>query len=228
MRRTGRTGSGRPSPCGSRKDAARRASARFSRRAHRGERVCGAGKQTRRRLVLAQRRPVLDARGGDEMDLRGLAAHRAGCRARRRWRRSSPPPWRGAWPCVLDQILGLGGEADDEARALGSRRWRWSRECRGSSASLSAVSTWFCFFNFCVASSAARQSATAAAQMAMSAGSAASVAASISCAVSTFTTVTPAGSGSATGPLTSVTSAPSAAAALAKAWPCLPEERLAI
>src|SRR5262245_24604796 len=74
-----------------------------------------------------------------------------------------------------------------------------------------------CFLSLWVASSAARQSATAAAQTAMSAGSASSVAAIISCAVSTFTTRTPSGSGSVTGPLTSVTSAPSAAAARASA-----------
>ena len=39
---------------------------------------------------------------------------------------------------------------------------------------------------------------------------------------------TPAGSGIATGPETSRTSAPSRASAAAMAWPCLPEERLAM
>ena len=73
-----------------------------------------------------------------------------------------------------------------------------------------------------------RQSATAAAKIATSAGSAASTAASISRAVSTCTVFTPAGSGNVTGPETSVTSAPAAAAARAMAWPCLPEERLAM
>ena len=51
---------------------------------------------------------------------------------------------------------------------------------------------------------------------------------SISRAVSTLTTFTPAGSGRLTGPDTSVTSAPAAAAAAAMAWPCLPDERLAM
>jgi hypothetical protein len=75
---------------------------------------------------------------------------------------------------------------------------------------------------------AARQSATAAANTATSAGSAFVTAASMSCAVVTLTTATPGGSGRLTGPDTSVTSAPAAAAAAAMAWPCLPDERLAM
>ena len=63
---------------------------------------------------------------------------------------------------------------------------------------------------------------------AMSAGSAASQAASISRADSTRRTVTPGGSGTATGPETRVTRAPSAASAAAMAWPCLPLLRLAM
>ena len=39
---------------------------------------------------------------------------------------------------------------------------------------------------------------------------------------------TPGGSGTVTGPETSTTSAPEAAAAAAMAWPCRPEERLAM
>src|SRR5262245_24727642 len=74
---------------------------------------------------------------------------------------------------------------------------------------------------------AVRQSATAAANTATSAGSALVTAASMSCAVVTLTTATPGGSDTFTGPETSVTSAPAAAAAAAMAWPCLPEERLA-
>ena len=41
-------------------------------------------------------------------------------------------------------------------------------------------------------------------------------------------TATPAGSGTDTGPLTSVTRAPSSASAAAIAWPCRPLERLAM
>ena len=84
------------------------------------------------------------------------------------------------------------------------------------------------FLIFSLASAATRQSATAAAKMAMSAGSASRTASSISRAVSTRTTFTPAGSGRLVGPLTSTTSAPSAAASAAIAEPCLPEERLAM
>src|SRR5262249_46470341 len=75
---------------------------------------------------------------------------------------------------------------------------------------------------------AVRQSATAAAKTATSAGSAFVTAASMSCAVVILTTATPGGSGRLTGPDTSVTSAPAAAAAAAMAWPCLPDERLAM
>ena len=71
------------------------------------------------------------------------------------------------------------------------------------------------FLIFCPCSVAARQSATAAAMTATSAGSALRTAASMSRALSTWTTVTPGGSGIATGPLTSVTLAPAAAAAAA-------------
>src|SRR3954452_21249410 len=75
---------------------------------------------------------------------------------------------------------------------------------------------------------AVRQSATAAANTATWAGSAASTAASMSRADSTFTMLTPRGPATFTGPETSVTAAPAEAAASAMAWPCLPEERLAI
>ena len=71
------------------------------------------------------------------------------------------------------------------------------------------------FFSFCTTSPAVRQSATAAAKMPTSAGSAASTAASMSRALSTRTVFTPGGSGRLTGPDTSVTLAPAAAAARA-------------
>src|SRR3984957_6299637 len=85
-----------------------------------------------------------------------------------------------------------------------------------------------CFLILLSLGRSARQSATAAANTATSAGSACSTALSICCAVSTFTTDRPGGSGRLTGPDTSTPSAPAAAAAAAMAWPCLPEERLAI
>ena len=82
------------------------------------------------------------------------------------------------------------------------------------------------FLILALAGLATFQSATAAAKTATSSLPAARQAASIWSAESIFTTVTPAGSGTVTGPLTSVTSAPSCARAAAMAWPCLPEEWL--
>ena len=74
------------------------------------------------------------------------------------------------------------------------------------------------FFSLRAAASRGRMSATAAENTATSAVANASWAAeSISRAVSTCTVRTPSGSGSATGPDTSVTSAPRAAAARARA-----------
>ena len=84
------------------------------------------------------------------------------------------------------------------------------------------------FLIFCSPALATRQSATAAAKMPISAGSAFSTASSISRALSTCTIVTPEGSGKVTGPEIRVTRAPASAAAFAMAWPCLPEERLAM
>src|SRR3569623_2910452 len=94
------------------------------------------------------------------------------------------------------------------------------------SASSGVVAPGF-FLIFCSPALATRQSATAAAKTAISAGSAVSTALSMSRADSTWITVTPAGSGSVTGPLTRMTSAPAAAAAAAIACTCFPEERLA-
>src|ERR1044072_747644 len=84
------------------------------------------------------------------------------------------------------------------------------------------------FCSFCSPASAVRQSATAAAKMPTSAGSADSTARSMSRALSTWMVLTPAGSGKFTGPVTSVTVAPAAAAARAIACPCFPEDRFAM
>ena len=95
----------------------------------------------------------------------------------------------------------------------------------GASSSAGGAAPGF-FLILAVAGRAAFQSATAAAQTAMSTVPAARQAASIWSADSTWTVRSPGGSAMATGPLTSVTSAPSRARALAMAWPCLPEEWL--
>ena len=73
------------------------------------------------------------------------------------------------------------------------------------------------------------QSATAAAQTATSAGSAASAGREHLLAPSPHGAhVTPGGSGSPVGPATRTSSAPRRARAAAMAWPCLPDERLAM
>ena len=113
-------------------------------------------------------------------------------------------------------------------RAAARRGARPSRGCRDSRRGRARAVPRPSFFIFWSAGRSTRQSATAAAKMPISAGSAASTAASISRALSTRTVLTPGGSGIATGPDTRVTSAPASAAARAMAWPCLPEERLAM
>ena len=129
---------------------------------------------------------------------------------------------------MREDIFGLGGETDDEARPAGSAlrdggenvRIFGQREVRRSGRT---------FLIFCTAAVATRQSATAAVAMKISAGKAASTAASISRARSRHApSRRRADRADATGPLTSVTSAPAAAAAAAMAWPCLPDERLAM
>ena len=109
----------------------------------------------------------------------------------------------------------IGPAADSVARISGF----------GTSSSAGAPAA---FFSLPTAGAATRQSATAAAHTATSAGSAAWHAASIAAAVSTATTAAPAGSGSATGPRTSVTRAPSDTSAAAIACPCCPELRFAM
>ena len=128
---------------------------------------------------------------------------------------------------MMQEVLGLGCEADDESGPPLPARGDVGEnigildepELRGAPP--------FCFLILPPAAST-RQSATAAAPMKTSAGKAALTAASISRAVSMRRVSTPAGSGRLTGPVTSVTRAPACAAAAAIAWPCLPEERLAI
>ena len=84
------------------------------------------------------------------------------------------------------------------------------------------------FLIFSGAKSLVRQSATAATMTAASTGNAALTAAAISSALSTSIRSTPGGVASATGPETSVTRAPAAAAAAAIAKPCFPLDRLAM
>src|SRR6266700_3046305 len=107
-------------------------------------------------------------------------------------------------------------------------RWATSARMSGFSTSLKVGAAPFDFLIFSRPGAANRQSATAAANTAQSTGRARSTASRISRAVSTLTAVTPSGSGMCTGPQTRITSAPAAAAAAAMAWPCLPEDRLAM
>ena len=130
---------------------------------------------------------------------------------------------------VGDDVVGLGGEADDEARPAARGAVATVRRMSGFSAQLSAGGLpEASFFTFEPLASVTRQSATAAAKIATSAGSAASTAASISAAVSTSTTAAPGGRGASAGPVTKVTRAPRRASAAAIAVPWRPDERLAM
>ena len=164
--------------------------------------------------------------GGDEMNGVAVAAHDAG---RRRNIVGDDPVAALAGELRLgvgDDVVGLGRKAYDQPRPAGLAMRDGGEDVgvlhefdgRRPAMLLDLAAALIC---------CGRQSATAAAKTATSAGSAFSTAASISRAVSTCTTDTPGGSGRLTGPLTSITSAPAAAAAAAMAWPCLPDERLA-
>ena len=129
---------------------------------------------------------------------------------------------------VLDHLLGLGREADDELRPLrlelADRRQdvgildkRELRRAARRPSSVSARPPPPC------ASRRPRRRKCRHRPAAPPRRSAASAR-----AVSTCTVFTPGGSGKFTGPVTSVTVAPAAAAARAIAWPCLPEERFAM
>ena len=98
---------------------------------------------------------------------------------------------------VRPAVVGLGGEADHQARAVRARRRRWWPGCRGCRTSSSGAAPRRAPSSASApAASATRQSATAAAQTATSAGSAAWQAASISRGgLDIGATVTPAGSG---------------------------------
>ena len=106
--------------------------------------------------------------------------------------------------------------------------WLMVARMSGFSANSSTGNAPSRFLIFDPEAEATRQSATAAANTAASTGSAACAASSICCAVSTATTFTPSGGGTSAGPVTKVTSAPSAASALAIAAPCAPDDRLAM
>src|SRR5258706_8042197 len=84
------------------------------------------------------------------------------------------------------------------------------------------------FFNFELAAFVGRQSATAAEQTAMSAGNWLSHAVHIWRAVSMRMSLVRWGAASSTGPEISTVSAPASANAAAMAYPCLPDEWLAM
>ena len=99
-------------------------------------------------LVLAERRPVLDARRGDQMDLGVVAAHRPG----------AGPDIVGDDPVralgaafgrgVLDQFSVSAAKPMTRRGRLGPGLEMVAR-MSGFSASLSSASTWFCFFSLC-------------------------------------------------------------------------------
>ena len=111
------------------------------------------------------------------------------------------PSWRAFACACCDHVLGLGREADDERRAAGCCGARWWRGCRGSRSSARAGSAPPFFLIFCVAGigdapigDRGGEDGDIGRQRRFD-GRRASRA-----ALSTWTVVTPAGSGRATGP----------------------------
>ena len=129
---------------------------------------------------------------------------------------------------LVAEVVGFGGEADDQARdgaVPGRRSWPG---CRGwAPGPALGGGAPGAFLILPVAAVATRQSATAAAQHGDIGRQRGRQASSICRAVSTRIDGDAGGSGSATGPLTRVTRAPRAASAAAIAWPCRPLLRLA-
>ena len=188
--------------------------------------------EPRRHLVLAHVRPFLDAGFGDDPHPVAVAAHDAGADAAC-MRDIVGDDEVGALLLelgfgVLQQVLRSRRQSRRQATAA-SCDGRRRQGCRGSRPSAApAAPSPAIFLIFSPAALAVRQSATAATKIAASAGRSCSTASRISRAVSTWIVVTPAGSGIVTGPETRRTSAPSLASAAAIAWPCLPDERLAM
>ncbi len=168
--------------------------------------------------------------GRDQVDLILRPAHDADGRRHVIGDQPVTPLAQALFGRMGDDVVRLGGEADDQARPERPR----ARQCVARISGLatrrsSGAAPPGCFLILPVHGSATRQSATAATTDGrISAGSAAPTAASISAAVSTRTTATPAGSAIVTGPATRVTRAPRAASAAAMAWPWRPLLRLAI
>ena len=202
--------------------------ARLSRRGVRGtEMRRDLLRQALGNLFLAHLRPVLDTVGSDEMHLVADTTHDAA-----RARHVIGDDQVGALavelrPGIFDEVLGLGGEADDKARTLGmvadGLQYVGVLGKFRAGADPSPV-----FLIFCVPGALGTPVRDRRDQTAMSAGSSACTASRISSARSTWMVETPAGSGMATGPATSRTSAPSRARAAAMAWPWRPDERLAM
>ena len=193
-----------------------------------GERGGDALDQRARHVIFRLRRPGFDAVRGDQMNRVGVAAHDAGLRRNVVGENPVAAFFGELRLGIGDDVIGLGGKADDEARPAGFAM-RDGRQDIGILDQLERRRAALLLLDFAFARPVrARQSATAAANTATSAGSAFSTAASICRAVSTCTTDDAGRIGQLTGPLTNTTSAPAAAAAAAMAWPCLPDERLAM
>ncbi len=167
------------------------------------------GDQPTRGVILAEFRPDCFAFGVDDHHRIFVAAHDPCGGADVIGHDHIAAFARPFLPCMLDQIFGFSGKADDEGRTVfGAPRHSGQNigifnqsEKRRALASL---------FDFLGVSPSTRQSATAAAAMKMSQGNAASTAAAISRAVSTPIKPTPWGAAKTTGPDIKITSAPAA------------------
>ena len=188
-----------------------------------------SARQVHRDLFLGLGRPRVHAVGSDEMHRVAIAAHHAGCR--RNVIRHDPVAALALelFARVLDDMLGLGREADDQRRPVWFPGARSSPGCRGSRRMRVPASCRRPVLDLLVGRARDAPVGDSGGKdrrrlpEALLPRRPACRARFRLCIV-----VTPTGSGIATGPDTSVTSAPAAAAAAAIAWPCFPDERLAM
>ena len=175
------------------------------------------------RPLVGERHMMLVATVGTRSRPRWSRAQSRRPRRPRRWPPAGRRPWPPAWPRRWGDVRRLRREAHHGlARRLGAAQLR--QDVHGGRSSTAGTPS--AFFSLCGATVTGVKSATAAAMTTTSAPAARSMTAScISGRGLHATRSTPAGTGSEV-VVTNVTRAPRPWASSARAWPCLPEDRL--